>query len=56
MKPSHLTTPRTMSECTFTTGYTSVYRPTKYEWQDHLVFWSSAAAGAAMLVIFVIWG
>jgi hypothetical protein len=23
MKPSHLQTPRTLAECTFTTGYTS---------------------------------
>ena len=24
MKPSHTTTPRTMAECTFTTGYPSI--------------------------------
>lgn len=56
MKPSHLSTPRTMSECTFTTGYTSAYRPTEYQWQDRLVIWAGAAAMAALAVVIVIWG
>jgi hypothetical protein len=25
MKPSHMTTPRTLADCTFQQGYTSVY-------------------------------
>lgn len=28
MKPSHLQTPRTLAECTFTTGYTS------HQWRE----------------------
>jgi hypothetical protein len=55
MKQSHLTTPRTLSDCTFTTGYSS-YRPSRYEWQDHLVVWASAGALAALSVIVYIWG
>jgi hypothetical protein len=29
MKPSHLTTPRTLAECTFTTGY-SIAEPRRH--------------------------
>lgn len=55
MKPSHLTTPRTLADSTFTTGYVS-YQPSAYDWQDHVVFWGCAVAGAALVGILLIWG
>jgi hypothetical protein len=55
MKPSNLTTPRTLADCTFTTGYQS-YQPSAYDWQDYVVFWGCAAAGAALTFILVTWG
>ena len=55
MKPSHLQTPRTLAETTFTTGYCS-YEPAAYDWQDYVVFWASAACLAALTAIIVVWG
>lgn len=40
MKPSHLTTPRTLADCTFTVGHTEM---TRVERAGHgVLFWLSA--------------
>lgn len=54
MKPSHLTTPRTLNECTFVPGYGRDTRP-RYSLADRAVMWASliAAIACAVIVIFV---
>lgn len=41
MKPSHITTPRTLADCTFTTGYPSARR-------ERLIAFGEAVAGIAV--------
>ncbi len=50
MKPSHLVTPRTLAETTFTTGYSSE-GPRQYDREDRIVMWACAAAGIALAVL-----
>ena len=54
MKPSNLTTPRTLAETTFTTGYATASRP-HYSMADRAVMWASliAAVACILIVIFV---
>lgn len=47
MKPSHITTPRTLADCTFTYGYASV-RPMAYRTSRLASF----AYGAACVAVF----
>lgn len=41
MKNSHITTPRTLAECQFTTGYASARR-------ERLIAWGETIAGIAV--------
>ena len=52
MKPSHLTTPRTLAETTFVTGYTSGQFK-RMDKEDRIVLTGSAIV-AAILVIMAI--
>ncbi len=54
MKPSHLTTPRTLADSTFTTGYRTAEQP-RYSVADRAVMWASliAAIACALIVAFV---
>lgn len=47
MKPSHLTTPRTLADCTFTYGYTSVH-PMAHRNSR----WASIGYAAACIAVF----
>ena len=47
MKPSHITTPRTLADCTFTYGYASV-RPMAHRTRR----WADMAYGAAAVILF----
>lgn len=53
-KPSNITTPRTLADCTFTVGYTSRPAATRMDWQDRLVIWASSIAGFALLVLIAV--
>ena len=52
MKPSHLQTPRTLAECTFTTGYSSVQEPA---WETVAGYILAIAIGTGLAVMLV-WG
>ena len=41
MKPSHIQTPRTLADCTFTTGYSTARR-------ERAIRWAEAIAGVAV--------
>lgn len=50
MKPSHLTTPRTLAETTFVTGYTSgQFR--RMDKEDQIVLWASTAVTLVLAVL-----
>lgn len=56
MKPSHLTTPRTLADCTFTYGYASV-RPMAYRvprWEVWAGYALAAAIGVGLAVLLVV--
>lgn len=53
MKPSHYTTPRTLAETTFVTGYTST-GPRPFDREDRIVLWASAAVALAVVVLAVV--
>lgn len=56
MKPSHTITPRTLADCTFTYGYTSV-RPMAYReptWEKVAGWMLAAAIGAGLAVLLVL--
>lgn len=54
MKPSHITTPRTLAETTFTTGYRCADEP-RYSAGDKAVMWASAiAAVACAMIVFLV--
>lgn len=53
MKPSHITTPRTMAECTFTVGYTSG-QPQQYDREDRIVMWAALVVSIALAAILVV--
>ena len=51
MKPSHLTTPRTLAECQFTTGYTSAdTRSRSY----HPLAWLGALWLCAIVAVLIV--
>lgn len=54
MKPSHITTPRTLAETTFSTGYASA-QPDRSSFADRAVMWACgfAAIGVVLVVLFV---
>lgn len=55
MKQSHLTTPRTLSECHFTPGYTS-HGPQSESLADRIKGFALACAiGVGMSVLLVAW-
>lgn len=57
MKPSHITTPRTLAECTFVYGYASI-EPMAYRnlTRERLAGWLLAAAiGAGLAALLVSW-
>lgn len=56
MKPSNITTPRTLAETTFTTGYTSGELDRPFDWQDRVVMIACAVAAVAVAVIMVVRG
>lgn len=49
MKPSHLQTPRSLSECNFTTGYIQAQR--RIDLADRIVLWGCLIGGIALLII-----
>lgn len=49
MKPSNLSTPRTMADCTFTVGYSS--GPQRMDREDRIVVWGSAIVAAAFVIM-----
>lgn len=56
MKPSHLTTPRTLADCTFVYGYASV-RPMAYRkdwWEDMAGYALAACIGGGLAVLLVL--
>ena len=55
MKPSHITTPRNLADCTFTYGYASV-RPMAYrepKWEKVAGYMLAAAIGVSLAVLLV---
>ena len=50
MKPSHLVTPRTLAETTFTTGYSS-QGPRPFDREDKIVLWACGAVSIALAVL-----
>ena len=57
MKPSHITTPRTLADCTFTYGYASV-RPMAYRvlTRELVAGWLLATAiGVGFAALLVAW-
>ena len=55
MKPSHLSTPRTLSECRFDVGYPLADPHRGHDPADHIVFWGCfvAATVAVLVMVFV---
>ena len=49
MKPSHTTTPRTLAECTFTTGYPSARSERLKAWGEAIACCAVFAAIGVML-------
>lgn len=55
MKPSHLTTPRTLNECHWTPGYTSS-GPQRISIRDHIAGYALALViGVGMAALLVAW-
>lgn len=52
MKQSHLTTPRTLADCQFTSGYRSVAPARSPLWADALL---ACAIGGGFAVLLVAW-
>jgi len=55
MKPSHITTPRTLADCTFTYGYTSV-RPMAYRvprWESVAGYLLAIGIGLSLAILLV---
>lgn len=53
MKPSHLTTPRSMEECNFALNADPIehFEKSRYDWQDKVVIAGSAISALALIVI-----
>lgn len=57
MKPSHITTPRTLADCTFPTGYVSV-QPMAYReptWERVAGYVLAFAIGCGLAALLVAW-
>lgn len=57
MKPSHLSTPRTLSETSFVTGYVSV-RPMAYReftWEKAANYATAVVIGFSLAAVLVVW-
>lgn len=52
MKPSNLTTPRTLNECHFTPGYVTHYAEPEPNWMDVLF---AVLIGVGLAVWLVVW-
>lgn len=57
MKPSHLTTPRTLADCTFTYGYTSIQPMAHREptWERVASWLLATAIGVGFAALLVAW-
>lgn len=53
MKQSHLTTPRTLSDCSFTVGYTSE-PAARHDSADRVVMYASAIAAVTLLGFMIV--
>lgn len=53
MKPSHLTTPRSMEECVFMLDADpiEIHAKQKFDWQDKVVMWGAALSAIALVLI-----
>lgn len=57
MKPSHLSTPRNLADCSFTYGYTSI-RPMAHReptWEKVCGFLLAVAIGVGLAALLVAW-
>ncbi len=55
MKPSHTQTPRTLNECQWTPGYTSV-GPQRVDFRDHIAgYILSLVAGVVTAALLIVW-
>lgn len=56
MKPSHLTTPRNLSECRFEVGYAlaNPQSSRRYDPSDYVIFWGCAIAAAVSIAVMVL--
>lgn len=52
-KPSHLSTPRTLADTTFVTGYTDKPVATAHDPADNIIFWGCFVAAVAFVAIMV---
>ena len=50
-KPSHLTTPRNLADCTFTVGYDVIQRAERMHRADRIVLWGCTLAAIALVLI-----
>lgn len=57
MKPSHVTTPRTLADCTFTYGYASIQPMAHREptWERFAGYALACVIGAGMAALLVAW-
>lgn len=57
MKPSHTTTPRTLADCTFTQGYTSIHPMAHREptWERFAGYVLATAIGVGLAWLLVAW-